>query len=124
MSTVGLAIRPVKGIEERAVNQGTGPDHAAGVDKETAKETTHGEADQLCGEDKENLVCTADRLVVEDALRGDDIGRICTTDNDIGHNGDQDMFFDVERTRVQRPGVTQGLETGGRKDAFEGFAKG
>lgn len=121
---VRLAIGPVKSIEERGVDQGTGPDHATGVDDETAEQATQREANQLRRENKHDLVSLANRLVVEKALRGDNIGRICAVDNYVGHNGDQDMLFDVERTRVERPGITKGVEAGRRKNTLKGFSKG
>lgn len=111
---VRLAIRPMKSIEECRVDQGTGPDHAARVDEETAEETTQREADQLRGESKQELVCSADGLVVENALRGDNITNVCAAESYIGHNSDEDMLFDVERTRIQRPSITQGVKAGSR----------
>lgn len=121
---VRLAIRPVESIEERTVDQGTRPDHAVRVDEETAEETTESEADQLRRQNKHDLVSAAERLVIENALRGDNIGRICAGDSYVGHNSDQDMFFDVKGTRVERPGITKGLEAGSRTNTLKSFAKG
>lgn len=121
---VRLAIRPVKSIEERRVDQGAGPDHTAGIDEETAKETTQRKADQLCRESKQDLVCATEVLVVEHALCSDNICRICAANNYVSHNSDQDMLLDVKRARVQRPGTTKGVEAGSREKTLKGFSKG
>lgn len=114
----------MKSIEERRVDQGAGPDHAARVDEETADKTAQRETDQLRRESKHDLVCLAGRLVVENALRSNNIGRICAADNYVGHNGDQDMLFDVKRARIQCPCITEGVEVGGRENTLKSFAKG
>ena len=121
---VSLAICSVESIEECRVDQGAGPDHAARVDEETAEETSYGEPDHLCRQNKEDLVCAAERLIVENALRSDDICRICAGDNHIGHDGDDDMLFDVKWARIQSPGVTKGAEASGREKTLKGSTKG
>lgn len=121
---VRLAIRPVKSIEERTVDQGAGPDHTARIDDETAKETTQRKSDQLRRQNKQDLVCATKLLVVEYALRSDNFCRICAANNHISHNSDQDMLFDVKRAGVQRPGKTKCVEAGSREKTLEGFSKG
>ena len=57
MAPVAFAIVLVECVEESRANEGTRPDHASRPDDELAKHAAKGEADNLRGQRKEDLVC-------------------------------------------------------------------
>ena len=60
--------------------------------------------------------------MIKDALNEDNFGGVCTRDDDVSHDGNTNMFFDVERTGVERPPVTESVELLPRKDTGEAMA--
>lgn len=63
-------------------------------------------------------------MVVEEALGSRNLGSVSTLDGYVAHDGDQDVFLDVERTRVQAEGLAEDLEPIRRKDERQSFAQG
>lgn len=63
-------------------------------------------------------------LPVEDTLSEDNISCVCATNDDIGHDGNANVLLDGEGTGIQRPYVTEGIESGRRKNTFKELANG
>ena len=101
----GPAVRRMERVEERGIDKGRGPNHRARPDEEAAADSREGEAEHLRGDDEQELVRCTPLLEVENALGGNDVGRVCATCDDVGHDGDQTVLLDVERARVERETV-------------------
>ena len=95
----------MKCIEQCGVDEHGGPDHGARPDKEAAADACKGEADRLGRDDKQELIRYAPLLEVEYALRRDDVRRVCTTGDDVGHHRDETVLLNVERPWVEREPV-------------------
>ena len=61
--------------------------------------------------------------MIEEALRSHDVGSVRAPYHDIGHDGDNDVFLDIERSGIQRPDVAKGVEASGRKNVSESFSQ-
>ena len=48
--------------------------------------------------------------MVKYALDEDDVGGVGTAHDDVGHDGDADVFFDGEGAGVERPSVPERVE--------------
>lgn len=118
-----LTVSLMQRVEQCAIDECAWPDHARRPDEELAKQTTEREADDLGGQDEHDLIAEAEVLGVEDFLGGDDVGCVGATDNDVGHDCDDDVFFDVERAWVKRPNVAESAEAGSREDSREGLTQ-
>lgn len=63
-------------------------------------------------------------LLIERLLGSDDVGCVCSTSNDVGHDGDQGMLFNVEWAGVEGPGVAKCREMCSGEGLFEELAGG
>lgn len=118
------AIGLMQGIEERRVDKGSGPDHTGRPHQELSCETSNRISHDLRRQDDHDLVAKPEGLPVEQLLRKEEIGRISTPLNDLGHDGDNSVFLYIEGTRVERPGVTKGFELCRGEDPLEELAHG
>jgi hypothetical protein len=79
LALLSSSIDRVEGVEERSVDQGSGPDHGRRPDQELSVKTTQAEPDHLGRDDQEKLVTVVPPLVVEESLNGDDVGSVSRT---------------------------------------------
>lgn len=124
MAILALAVVLVQGVEQCGVHEGTGPHSDCGPDDEATEHATEREAEELGGEDEEDLVGEASLLMVEDALSGDDFGGVCASNDNVSHDSDNDVLLDIEGAGVERPSVTKGAEFFRREDLLQTFAQG
>lgn len=120
---VVLTVTLMQRVEQCAIDERAWPDHARRPDEELAKQTTERETDDLGGEDEHDLIAEAELLGVEHFLGRDNVGGVGTTDDDVGHDSDDDVLFDVERAWVERPNVAESAEASGREDFREGLTQ-
>jgi len=98
----------VEGVEESDLDQVGGPDHGSGVDQVAAQDTSHSVTQHLSAENEEEVGQETKILTVEDLLDDSDINGVGGTTGTVGSEGDQDVLFDGERTRVQATGGEDG----------------
>ena len=112
-------------IEQGAVHEDSGPDHRCRPDDKLTEETSEGEAENLSRENEHYLVTEWGLLVIEDPLRCDDIRAICSAagDEDVGHDGNADMFLDIERAWIQRPDAAEQTEACRWKYSLESLSE-
>lgn len=122
MSLLALAVALVQRIKQGAVDENTGIQHGGWPDEEPADHASESEADELRGQAKQELVPDAPALVEVHALSRDNVGCVSSAGDNVGHNSDQSMFLYVERTRVERPSMSECRETGTRKNTFQDLA--
>jgi hypothetical protein len=113
----------MESIEQGSVDERSRPEHARGPDYKTAEHTTEREAEELGRKYESDLVAVVERLLVEKALRSHSVSSVRTPYHDIGHDSDNDVLLDVERARIQRPDVAQGVEASGGKKVLETFSQ-
>jgi hypothetical protein len=63
-------------------------------------------------------------LVIKDPLGGNDFRGVSATCDYVGHDGDEGVFFDVERAGVEGPGVAKGGDVCAREGLLEEFTGG
>lgn len=118
MSLLALAVALVQRIEQGAIHENTGVQHGRWPDEEPADHASESEADELRGQAEQELVSDAPALVEVHALSRNNVGCVSSAGDNVGHNSDQSMFLNVERTRVERPSIPECRETGARKNTF------
>ena len=89
-----------------------------------AKDATNRKSENLRSNREENLVAHRSRLAIEDACGEDDLSRVCTSNTDIGHDGDTNVLLDGKRVRIERPLVTKSVELLPGKNTGKSMAKG
>lgn len=119
MFLILLGVRLVQGVEQCRVNEGARPDHARWPHEEPPEQAGDGIPHELGGEADHDLVAVSEVLLVEDFLRQQEIGGVGTKLDDLGHHSDNCVFLDVERTGIQGPDESEGVEPGGGKSPFE-----
>lgn len=62
-------------------------------------------------------------MSVEGLLSCDDVGSICAAYNDVGHDGDNDVLLDIERSWIERPYITKSAETSCWEDRCQTFTQ-
>lgn len=94
----------MEGVEDRSNDQILRPDHRRWPDQEPATDTRKTETDRLGSEDEKDTEARWTRIVVEHGriLDDDHVQRVGLTDGDVGHDGNERVFFDVERAWVER----------------------
>ena len=108
-------------VEQCSVDECARPDHGGWPNKELAHHARESEADDLRGEAEHDLVTESPILIEDDALSRDYVRRIRSASHDVGHNGDERVFFDVERSRVEAEHVSEDLEARCREDMLKEF---
>lgn len=122
MLRLALAVISVKSVEKGGIYECARPEHARWPDKELANNASEGETKELRAQTQKDLIAKAPMLGEINFLRRDDVCRIHATGDDVGHNGDHSVFFNVEGPRVERPGKAESVEACRGKDVFEEFA--
>ncbi len=106
LGVVSLGV--VQGLEQRSEGQVRGPKHLDGVNEDGAKQTGHGEADDLRRESQEDTGALGRVTTIEELLSGKSFSRQGRRGTGRGHKGDGGVFLEVERERVQ-PATNQAL---------------
>lgn len=101
MPSVELTVILVQRVEQSAIYECAWPDHTRRPDEELAEQTTEREPDNLGGEDEHDLITEAELLSVEHFLGRNDVGCVGATDDDVGHDSNDDVLLDVEMTWVE-----------------------
>ena len=122
MPALLLSVRAVQGVEQSGIDEGTWPNHSSWPNEELANHSSEGEANYLRRQAKHDLVTESPVLVENETLCCDDVRSISATSNNVCHNRDKSVFFDVERSRVEAKYMPENPETSSRKDTFEEFA--
>lgn len=118
MATVALSKVPVKSIEESRVDEGTRPDHTRRPNNKLAKNATKRKTEDLARKTNKDLVSISDRLPVKYLLRYKNVGRVGTSNDNISHHGDTDVFLDGEWAGIERPDIAEGIKSRGGKNPF------
>ena len=99
---------------QRDGGQITGPDSTRGVHQETTGKTSEPVTDEISREGNEDLVAKAaspSLVKVEgQVLHPDDVSGVRSGESDVGHDGDDHMFFHVELARIEIPRVAESGE--------------
>ena len=111
----------VERVEQRAADKRGRPDHAGRPHEEPARDTGERVSDELGRKGQQELVADGRALVVEGALREEDRGGVDVTVDGIGHDRDDGVLLDAERTGVERPDEAEGVELRRREGPFEEF---
>ena len=98
----------VHGVQQSAANKDTWPNHARGPNEELAEDPSEGEPYYLDGQCQHKLLAYRPLDTVNDAHCSGDISDFATTYYNVGHDGDQSMFFDVEWPGIQGTQVAKG----------------
>jgi hypothetical protein len=95
------------GVQQSAANKGAWEDHTRGPDEEFAEGTSDGKSEQLSGYSQEELLANRPPNTVDETHSS---GNVCDRrgiDNDVSHDGDESVFFDVEWPGIQRKRVSE-----------------
>lgn len=112
MVLVFLAVMLVESVEKRRVDEGAWPNHAGRPHHEFPEESTQGETECCCADCAENGKGVGNIVVVEHPANSCDFVDVDSVGSDVCHDGDADVLFDRERSRVQRPFVSKEVELG------------
>lgn len=104
-------------VEKSGVDQVDGPDHSSRADQESPKGSSETITDELSRKDQEQATTEAPAGVVVELLNDNDVNGGKSGGSSIGHDGDQDMLLDVERSRVEGVFPTKDRESPGRENA-------
>ncbi|ELU43334.1 hypothetical protein AG1IA_02635 [Rhizoctonia solani AG-1 IA] len=105
----------------RGVDECSRPDHGARPDQEASAYASETEAKHLSGDDEGKLVGGPPILLIKQALGSNDVCCICTAGDDVGHDGDESVFFDVEWTGIEGPCVSECGDMSSRECFLEQF---
>jgi len=122
MVSLLLAVTLMQSVEQGRVDQCAGPDHACRPDDKLSEETTKGETHRLCADIQKHLVGESGVFSVEHLLSSENVGSVGADDSDVAHDGDADVFFDVEWTWVQAHGVTTDGDIPCGEQIFKGLS--
>ena len=123
MRSLPLPVGAMQGVEECAVDQYTGVDHRRWPNKELSEGTGESEPNQLGRKTQKELISQSPCLVEMDTLGCNNIGRVRTAGDDVGHDSDEGMLFDIERAWVERPSISECSELRCWQDTLEKLAQ-
>lgn len=111
VGAVALALI-MQGVEEGRVGELVRPEHGGWPDQKSAAETGETNADQLRAECEEQLEAPSQVDIVEGlALQCEKgVGAVGVADRNVGHQGDDYVLLDCERSGVQSPLKAEGVE--------------
>ena len=109
-------------IEEGAIHEVLGPDHARRLDQKRAAETCEAKASESGGEDEEDFKHRAETDAVILISDNDDMHDIGWGGADVGHHVDENMLLDVKGPWVQADFAT--AENGGEDPGADGEDEG
>lgn len=110
MTAFDLTVVPVQRVEQRAVDESPRPNHASRPDNESAQQTTKRKAHELRRQHKHDLVDERWLLPIKDFLCCDDIRCEYAARDNVGHDCNHDVLFDIEWTWVKGPNTTEGTK--------------
>lgn len=123
MLRLALAVVTVESVEKSGIYERARPEHARWPDKELANNASEGETKELRAQTQKDLIAKAPMLGEINFLRRDDVCRIHAARDDVSHDGDHSVFFNVEGTRIKRPGESESSEACRGEEIFEEFAE-
>lgn len=92
----------VQTVHDRGRDEGCGPHHGGGPNKEATQHTSHAEAQSLGGDGKQDLETPTPSLSVEFLLRKEDIKGVTHSGTSSSHHGDDGVLLLVEGTGIER----------------------
>lgn len=122
MLRLALAVISVKSVEKGGIYERARPEHARWPDKELANNASEGETKELRAQTQKDLIAKAPMLGEINFLCRDDVCRIHATRDDVSHDGDHSVFFNVEGARIKRPRESESGEACRGEEIFEEFA--
>jgi len=96
----------VQGVHETHIDQSTRPDHSSGLDEELANGSSKTETETLSRQGEQGVEAPAELASVEvvellQSYDGVDEVTGTTSESGVGHGDNDNVFLDVERTRVE-----------------------